>query len=155
MREFGWLALLAAVGGGVGALWTFALGLAGAPGAVLGAAGARGHKRRWLSAPGLILCVIGQTYAALAFAVAVQGVRADLFGASRGLLGVLSWLAAFGVAQVPVTSAIRDAANEPQRNTQHFAIVVTFYLALVGFFVLARWPSLAGTWWRWVPWAHR
>lgn len=150
MAAFAYAILLAILGTLVAALWTFAVGLGGAPGGMLTELALRRQEERLIPTWGLVLTVLGQTYVALAFvAFTLQTTQSRLAGQS-GFGVQVAWLVTFFVAIAPATIALRDAARE-RRKVQHGATVFTAPLVALGFFVFLFAPNVMHAGWGWVP----
>lgn len=130
-----------------------ALGLAGAPGALLA-----GRKRgaRWVA--GLIICTLAQSYVALIWTGYVAlAVRSGMKGA--GWLGFVVWILGVAVANAPAWVAIgetyrglREDRQEVVTNAQHTAVSLTCGLNLLGYIAFTISPSAIP----WIlPWVHR
>jgi hypothetical protein len=136
------------------AIWTFLVGFGGAPGAMLA------HKlspdENWhdgsgnLSIAGLALCVIGQSYVALAFCAVAVGFTTDLLAKRPDLIRWIVWTLVFFISTLPTSFAAKDAANKPEKKTQDVATTFTFAIAAIGFWAFFFFPSLMGPW-RWIP----
>ncbi len=154
--------LLAVVGTPVASFYTMfvVLGVAGAPGALVSEAFSRKSDEPRVSIFGLILTVVGQSYASLAFvALIVLSVRswvADSTGFTKWIL----WTVAFFVAVEPAAIVFKDVnaqmAKELERAmvgrlTHCYAMPYTALITIVGFFVFVFFPSLASWGWGWTP----
>ena len=151
MGMFGFALLLGFGGIFAAAIYTFVVGLAGAPGALLSAAAAKrspnGANPLW----GLYLTMAGQLYASLVFvALVIHFVEPRLRGAT-GLGKWVVWGVAFLVAVAPPAIALKDAAHADRRNVQHTATTFTAPLTVLGFFLFQFFPALMGVGWGWVP----
>jgi hypothetical protein len=151
MGALGFAILLGFGGIFAAAIYTFVVGLAGAPGALLSAAAVKRSPDGAIPVWGLLLTVAGQLYAALVFVALVTNfVEAHLSG-TTGIGKWVAWIVAFFVAVAPTVIALKDAARVEQRNVQHHATTLTAPLTAVGFFVFQFFPSLMNTGWGWVP----
>jgi hypothetical protein len=134
----------------VAAIYTFVIGLAGAPGALLSAAAKRspdGVTPIW----GLLLTVAGQLYASLIFVtLVINFVEPRL----HGVTGFGKWVVrcvAFFVAVAPPAFALKDAARAERRSVQHVATTLTAPLTALGFFLFEFFPAVMNTGWGWIP----
>jgi hypothetical protein len=139
----------------VAALCTFLIGLAGAPGALLAPKDEDWHSgTSRVSNLALAVCVIGQSYIALAFcAFAISFTNAVLADRPELIRWIL-WLVAFIVCIEPCIYGLNDAANKNEKKTQDVAIALTTLISIIGFWVLFAFPQLAKFAWRWVPYVH-
>lgn len=151
MRSLG-LALILGVGGLLAAaIYTFVIGLAGAPGAMLSAAAAKRSPDEITPVWGLVLTVAGQLYASLLFVtLIINFVEARLSG-TTGFGKWVVWVVAFIVAVAPTGMALKDAARAERRNVQHHAITLTVPLTVIGFFVFCFFPAVMNAGWGWIP----
>ncbi len=147
------LVILYAVGGTLlAALWTFLIGFAGVPGALLGHALVPDENWRGKgSLLGLAVCVVGQGYAALCFCALVVGVTRNELSHHPDLIRWVLWLVSFIVAILPASFARKDAAKKPNKRTQDIAVVFTFAIAVVGFWVFVFSPYVLTAGWGWIP----
>lgn len=151
MQLFGLTVLLAIGGTLIGALWTLAIGLGGAPGAVVSELIMRRRNTRVLPTWGVLLTVAGQLYAALCFtAFVVKNVGAVVSGLSGVGVWVM-WTVACLVSEVPIWAALKDAHQAEVREVQHVAAALMGIPAGLGFFVFAFFPKAMGPLWNWVP----
>jgi hypothetical protein len=150
MAAFGYAILLAMIGTLTGALWTFAVGLGGAPGAMLTELALQRKGNRLIPTWGLVLTVLGQAYVALAFVAFVLQTSQSRLAGQSGFGVWVAWIITFFVATAPATIALKDAARE-QRNVQHGATVFTVPLVTLGFFVFLFAPTIMHAGWGWVP----
>ena len=151
MRTLGFALLLGFVGIFVAAIYTFIIGLAGAPGSLLSDAAAKRSPDGVTPIWGLFLTIAGQLYASLAFvALVIHFVEAHLRGATEPGKWII-WGIAFFVANAPPIIALKDAAKAERRNIQHSAITFTAPLTAVGFFLFLFFPTIMNAGWGWVP----
>ncbi len=145
-------ALLLGVGGiFVAIFYTFIIGLAGAPGALLSVSAAKRSPNGVTPMWGLFLTVAGQLYTSLVFvAFVINFVEAHLIGA-RGTGKWVAWVVAFFVAVAPPAIALKDAAHAERRNVQHIAMTLTAPLTLLGVFLFRFFPAVMNVGWGWVP----
>lgn len=150
----GYVLLLAFGGTLVAALWTFLLGLGGAPGALLAhkpsASGRPEYRSATFFIVGLMLCVIGQYYVSLAFSAIVTALIANLVARRPDVTRWILWTVAFFVSVAPAFYAAKDAAYQENKTIQYLATVFALPITGIGFwlFVLYR-PIIAP--WKWIP----
>ena len=143
------------------AIWTYVVGVAGAPGALYTAYRQRGTDpvsvdpdgREVLKVPfdGLMLTAVGQLLAMLIFTVfVVESTRSMVDGIS-GAPKWFAWIVAWGVAGAPGWMASKDSAQAEPRTVQHFATPFSAPLSFVAFFLFVFWPQLAAWGFSWVP----
>jgi hypothetical protein len=135
----------------VAVLYTFAIGLAGAPGALLSSAAARRSSEGATPLWGLLLTVGGQLYVSMAFVTLVIHFVGSRLSGTTGPGRSVAWIVAFFVAVAPPVMALRDAARARVRNVQHIAMAFTAPLTIIGFFLLKFFPAIMNTGWGWVP----
>ena len=137
------LTLLFGFGGFIAAVfYTFVIGFAGTPGALLSIAAAKRSSEGVTPIWGLLLTVAGQLYASMFFvALVIHFVEARLNSAT-GFGKWTVWIIAFSVAVAPPAFALRDAARAERRNVQHEAIVFTAPLTALAFFYLSSFRQL-------------
>jgi hypothetical protein len=150
LQSFGFAVLVALVGTAVAAVWTWVMGLAGAPGGRLSVAGAR-RSRGAVVLVGALLTFLAQTYLALAFAGAV----------ARWVSGHQTihpmrpvwplWLVGWYLASAPALFAARDRAKAMAHHIRPRLATATLYLAALAFWLFVRWPGLFDRGWAWVP----
>ncbi len=151
------LAILLIIGGSFfSALYTFVLGIAGAPGAILTHATMRRQGTHLIPTWGLLLTLLGQVYASLAWVAAIVLFVRSSTAAHSGLGVWIVWFAAFLIAIGPASFALKEAASvhreKPQAFTvQHGAAAFTELLTVIGFFVFAFAPNMIEIAWSWVP----
>jgi hypothetical protein len=150
MAAIGYALLLAMIGTFLGALWTFAVGLGGAPGAMLTELAMNRRGERVVPTWSLVLTVLGQSYVSLAWVAFVLQTSQSRLAGQSGFGVWVAWLVTFFVATGPATYALKDAARE-QRNVQHGATVFTAPLTGTGFFVFLFAPIVMRAGWGWVP----
>jgi hypothetical protein len=150
LQSFGFAVLVAIVGTAVAALWTWVMGLAGAPGGRLSIFGAR--RSLWaVTLVGAALTFLAQTYLALAFTGAVaRWVR------GHQLLHPLRpawpfWLVGWYLAAAPALFAARDRAKALAHHVRPRLATATLYLAVLAFWLFVRYPGLFEWGWGWVP----
>lgn len=151
MREIGF-AVLFGFGGIIAAVfYTFVVGFAGVPGALLSSAATKRSGGEATPVWGIFLTVAGQLYASLVFvALVIHFVEARLSGAAK--FGKwLVWGVAFFVAVAPAMLAIKDAARAERRNIQHSATAFTAPITVIGFFLFKLCPAIMNAGWGWVP----
>lgn len=151
MRTLGFALLLGFGGILAAAIYTFVIGLAGVPGALLSAAAAKRSPDGATPVWGLLLTVAGQLYASLVFvALVIHLVESRLSGVT-GLGKWVAWSVAFFVAVAPPVIALKDAARAVRRNVQHTATTLTAPLTALGFLLFQFFPALMNAGWGWVP----
>ena len=142
MRSLGFALLLGLGGILVAAIYTFVIGLAGSPGAMLSAAAAKRSPEGITPSWGFFLTLVGQLYASLVFvALVIQFVEAHLTGIT-GFGRWAVWIVAFFIAVAPAGIALKDAARVQRRNVQHYAMTLTVPLTVIGFFVFRFFPAV-------------
>lgn len=151
MRSVGFAILLGFGGAIVGALWTFAVGIGGMPGAMLTALGMKASNSEGIPVWGIILTAIGQLYVSLIFVVCVVLTAQNHIDAEPGVGNWVVWSVAFCVATVPSMAAFKDSLSEQSPTVQHGATPLSSLLSAVGFFVFVFAPSTIQTLWGWVP----
>lgn len=153
MSTIGYTILLIFGGTLAAALWTFVVGVAGAPGALLTAAAMRRSGATAIPTWGFVATVAGQLYASLAFtAFVIQMTSAVLADTHVHVFGKsVAWLVTFLVACAPASIALKDAAGAEVKNVQHTATTLTAPLTAVGFFLFLLVPSTLEAGWGWVP----
>lgn len=141
-------AILLGFGGTLAAvIWTFVLGIAGAPGALLTAGVMRRTGATAIPTWGLLITAAGQLYVSLAFAAFVMQTTSSVLADSGGLGKWVAWLVTFFVATSPGFMALKDAARHEEKNVQHFAPTFTAPLTVVRFFVFFFAPSIREAAW--------
>jgi len=132
----------------------YVLNIAGLPGALV----ALRNPSKGRLIIGAILSSLGQSYVYLAFVVFV--VNWTLVAAHRDdVVGFPLWPFAFAAVVRPVWVCLMHAREEDreaaqEHNAQVVAMHVTFFVALLGFFVFAFVPSAMKLFWGWVPYVH-
>ena len=124
------------------------MGLAGAPGAILFAAG-RKAQSALLRVCGLILAALGQSYVVGAYAVFVVGL---LRWFSTGRPDVPTWplwIAAFFHSGAVPTYGMKERPEEP--TAQHLTLGIVALAATVVFFIAAFAPEALKSIYGWVP----
>ena len=144
--------LLLVFAGVAGFVATFALNFAGLPGALL--AGRPGERSVIRFRAGAVIAAIGQSYVYLAFVAFI--VSWTLAAAARDdVIGFIVWPFAFVAVVWPVYSnlirARVEARESEHANPQVEAIHLTFFAALVGFFLFVFVPVAMEALWGWVP----
>ena len=143
--------LLLVFAGVAGFVATFALNLAGIPGALL--AGRPGDRSVIRFRAGAIFAAIGQSYVYLAFVAFI--VSWTMAAASRDdVVGFIVWPFAFAAVVWPVYSnlirARLEARESEHANPQVEALHLTFFAAVICFFLFTFVP-VAMVLWGWVP----
>lgn len=151
MSAVGYAILLAFGGALLAAVFTFAIGLAGAPGGVLTTAAMRRTGSATIPTWGLLLTVAGQLYASLVFTAFIVQTSSNRLQGMTGLGSWLAWIVTLFVATAPPFIALRDAARTEVKSVQHGATTLTAPLAVVGFFIFVFAPSVLQAGWGWVP----
>ncbi len=151
MNAIGFAILLGLGGTLVDALWTFAVGLGGTPGAMLTGLAMQRRQTNLVPTWGLLLTVAGQLYVALCFTAFVVFLTRHHIAGQSGFGTWIAWTVAFLVASVPSMAALKDAAQAEVRKVQHGATTFTAPLATIGFFVFAFSPDTMNPLWVWVP----
>ena len=149
------------VGTFLAALWTYAIGVAGAPGALYTAYRQRGADNVSVDADGtavvkvpllgLMLTAVGQLLAMLIFTVFVVESTRSMVDGTSGVLKWFGWIVAWWVAGAPAWMASKDSAQAEPRTVQHFATAFSAPLDFVAFFLFVFWPQLAAWGFSWVP----
>jgi hypothetical protein len=151
MREMGF-ALLFGFGGIIAAVfYTFVLGFAGMPGALLSIAAAKRSSDGITPLWGLFLTVAGQLYASMVFVTLVIHFVEARLSSATGFGKWIVWIIAFFVAVAPASIALKDAARAERRNVQHHATTLTAPLTVLGFFLFKLFPALMNAGWGWIP----
>jgi hypothetical protein len=151
MGPIGYAILLTFGGTLLAALFTFVVGLAGAPGALLTAAAMRRAGATTIPTWGLLLTVAGQLYASLAFTAFILQTTSSRLQGADGFGGWAAWVITFFVASAPPFIALKDAAGAEVKNVQHGATTLTAPLTALGFVVFVLAPSVLRAGWGWVP----
>ena len=151
MSAIGYAILLGFGGAFAAALWTFVVGFAGAPGALLTARAMRRSRTTAIPTWGVFATVAGQLYASLVFTAFVLETTASVLAHSAGFGKWVAWLVAFFVASAPAFIALKDAARAEAKNVQHVATTLTAPLTAIGFFLFLFAPSIREAAWGWVP----
>jgi hypothetical protein len=135
------------------ALYTFVIGLAGAPAALLTAAMMERKRRAPNQVPplGIVITVASQLYVSLVFVAFVVVSIRSLLGTTSGIASWLVWLVAWWVASAPTSFAMRDAARVEVKNVQHWSMALTSPLTKVAFWLFVLLPSSMELGWGWVP----
>ena len=135
----------------VAAIYTFIIGLAGAPGAFLSAVAAKRSPDGVTPVWGLLLTVAGQVYVSLVFVVLVIHFAEAALSEATGFSKWFAWGVAFFVAIAPITFALKDATHAERQNVQHIATTLTAPLTVIGFFLFKFFPTIMNAGWGWVP----
>lgn len=152
LSTLGFVALYAVGGTILAAVWTFLIGFAGIPGALLAHALVPDEDWRGKgSLLGLAVCVIGQAYVALCFCALLAGFTANLLTKRPDLIGWILWLVSFFLSILPASFAGKDAAKKARKKTQDIATTFTFGIAAVGFWVFVISPTVMKAGWDWMP----
>jgi hypothetical protein len=151
MNAIGYAILLAFGGTLAAALWTFVVGLAGTPGALLTAAAMRRTGPTAIPTWGLFVTVAGQLYGSLVFTAFVLQTTSSVVADSAGFGKWVVWLVTFFVASAPAFIALKDAARAEVKNVQHVATTLTAPLTAIGFIVFLVAPRTLDAGWGWVP----
>lgn len=152
MKTLFTIILLLVFAGVAGFVATFALNLAGIPGALL--AGRPGERSVSRFRTGSIFSALGQSYVYLAFVAFI--VSWTMAAAARDdVVGFIVWPFAFGAVVWPVYSnlirARVEARESEHANPQVEAIHLTFFAAVIGFFLFVFVPAAIKALWGWVP----
>jgi hypothetical protein len=151
MSTIGYTILLAFGGTLAAALWTYVVGVAGAPGALLTAAAMRRSGATAIPTWGLLATVAGQLYASLAFTAFVIQMTSAVLADTHVFSNSVAWIVTFLVACAPASIALKDAARAEVKNVQHGATTLTAPLTAVGFFLFLLVPGTLEAGWSWVP----
>lgn len=133
------------------AVWTFVIGLAGAPGAVLAAMANKSSGSERFPVWALVVTVSGQLYAALIFIVFVITTTERRVTSNDGVGAWVAWTVTFAVATAPAWIAAKDASKATPRTVQHVGTAFTAPLATAAFFVLLLAPATRNLGWGWLP----
>ncbi|MFC1762452.1 hypothetical protein ACFL6U_10280 [Planctomycetota bacterium] len=151
MREIGFALLFGFGGIFAAALYTYIIGIAGAPGAILTTAATKRSPDGITPVWGLFLTVAGQLYASLVFVTLVINFVDARISDAAGFGKWIAWFVAFFVAIAPPAIALKDAARAEQRNVQHHATTFLLPLTVIGF-ILFKWvPTIMMSVCGWVP----
>ncbi len=151
MGAVGYTILLAFGGTLSAALFTFVVGLAGAPGAFLTHSAMRRTRSLVVPPWGLLLTVAGQLYASLAFVAFIIQTSSSRLAGVAGFGTWIAWTVTFLVACAPAFIALKNAARVEVRKVQHSATTFTAPLTALGFFVFVFAPGVLRVGWGWVP----
>jgi hypothetical protein len=151
MNPIMYILALALGGTLLAAMYTFVVGLAGAPGALLTLSAMRRADSNTIPTWGLLLTLVGQLYASLAFAAFIVLNTAARLQGVDGIWRWITWGVAFFVALAPASMALKDAAHAEVKNVQHGAATLTAPLTAIGFVVFVVVPSVLQAGWGWVP----
>jgi len=158
LSTIGYVVLFAFGGTLLAAVWTFLVGFGGAPGAALACKLA--PNENWHDGSGnvsmlaLALCVIGQSYVALAFSALAVGFTRDLLAKRPDLIAWIIWIVAFFISVLPTSFAAKDAAKKPQKRTQDIATTFTFTITGIGFWIFVTFPVVMMAAWGWIPYVN-
>ncbi len=135
----------------VAVIYTFVIGFAGLPGAILSAGATNRSPDGITPIWGLLLTMAGQLYASLCLvALSIHVVEAHFRGTT--VLGKwVVWSVAFFVSIAPVIMALKDAVHAERRNVQHSAMTLTAPLTVLGFFLFLFFPTIMNAGWGWIP----
>lgn len=132
-------------------VWSLAIQLTGAPGALM-AMGRNGAGK----AIGGLVCFAGQAYASLAWVGLVVGTVKILLSTKPHLWGLLLYPVAFLVAIAPIAKGSRESiqteAEDPavRGYVQHQVVGLTGFVTVAGFAAFAVWPQLISKGWAWL-----
>ena len=145
------LAILLAFGGTiVAALWTFVVGLAGAPGAMYAASALSKSEETRIPPGAFWLTLLGQLAAMLIFTVfVVESTRSLLAGAES--FRWVAWAAAWWVSSAPGWMATKDSAQVENRTVQQVTTAFSAPLASLSFFLFTFLPESVNWGFGWVP----
>lgn len=150
MRGLAYLFVVALPGSIAAAVWTLALRLAGSPGSQLARISILGGSSGF-RVLGLLLSVIGQLYAALAFTALIVRSTAHHTPDMATWARWLTWGVSLVVATAPPLIAALDWARQPSKATQCLAARITWPLTIVGALLFALYPAALRLGWAWVP----
>lgn len=136
------------VGLGAIALVMLTMGLAGAPGAIMFAAGQK-TKNSFLSNGGLIVAAIGQSYIVGAYAVFVVSLLRWFTEGRPDFPTWPLWIAAFFHSGAAPEYGMKERPDNP--TAQHHTLGIVALLATVVFFVAAFAPNSLSPFYGWVP----
>jgi hypothetical protein len=156
------VAILLAFGGTLAAsLYTmFALGIAGAPGALLGGLISRRSEKPTIPVSAFLLTAAGQTYATLAFAACVIQSTRSWIGDTTGLGKWVLWFVTLWVAAAPASLAMKESYYElrnpneelsKSKKIAYYAASFTWPLTYIGVFIFIFFPRATSWGWGWVP----
>jgi len=151
MREIGFAILFGFGGIFAAAVYTFVIGFAGAPGALLSSAAVKRSRDGITPVWGLFLTLAGQLYASLVFVTLVIHFVEARLSSAIGMGKWVAWSVAFFVAVAPSAIALKDAVRAERRNVQHSATTLTAPLTAIGFFLFKLFPVIMNAGWGWVP----
>lgn len=137
------------------ALWVFVLGIAGAPGGLI--AGYNQQSARFLA--GLLICVTGQTFAALTYTALVFDFTNKLLIQDPDLYRLPFWFGAFALSNMPTSIAIKSAIAEKTNSdgsprplgAQQAGVPISWVLNGVGMLAFFAFPALIHMGWFWIP----
>ncbi len=138
----------------------FVLGIAGVPGVFLTKILSQNSQEPKISILGLLLTIIGQVYASLAFVVIIVLSVRSWIGETTGIGKWFLWTVAFFISTAPVWMALKDSVAKRKENFEglspsgivpHLAITFTTPLTIIGFFIFAFFPYLTSLGWGWIP----
>lgn len=151
MRVIGFTLLFGFGGIFAAVFYTFVIGFAGVPGALLSSAAAKHSGEGVTPVWGLLLTVAGQLYASMVFVILVIHFVEARLSSATGFGKWIAWGIAFFVAVAPPAIALKDAARVERRNVQHVAMTFTAPLTALGFFLFKFFPVLMDAGWGWIP----
>ena len=147
----GFVILYAIAGPLLAAICRLVIDFAGLPGGWLGRALVPDEDWRGKgSVSGLVVSVLGQSYVALAFCAVLVAFNAKVLHGRNDLTGWILWLVLFFVSLLPSSVAMKDAAEKPRKRTPDVAIMFTFVISGVGFWIFVINPSLIHAGWGWI-----
>jgi len=134
--------ILIGVGGTiVAAAWTFLLGVAGFPRALL-----------WNRHPkgSIVICSLGQCYWALGFTAILHGATLKFLSNHENFIGWVIWIGIWIVSILPVRFALRDAADRAIKSAHDYAMTLSLPVAVVALPAFIFFPGLLSPW-AWLP----
>lgn len=149
LHSLGFAFLLAAAGTVVAAVWTYVLGLAGAPGGAITVAGVR-RRSSSVALAGALVSFIAQAYLALAFTACIVLSVAHW---ARGHAGLPVWPVLLGgwyLGTAPALLLTRDRAKATAHHVRSRLAGATVYLAALAYWLFLWRPALLSAW-PWVP----
>lgn len=146
MREIGF-AVLFGIGGIVAAVfYTFVIGFAGVPGALLSSNAAKRSSDGVTPLWGILVTVAGQLYASLVFVALVIQFIESRIAETTGFGKWAVWGVSFFVAVAPPVIAVKDATRPERRNVQHTAATLTAPLTIIRILPLHIVPGNYESW---------
>jgi hypothetical protein len=152
--------LLAFIGMLVAALYVFVIGFSGLLGSLTSEYFARNSEKPAVSILGLILSILGQTYASLAFVALIIQSVASWVGDSSGFGKWVLWIVGFAIAIAPSQIALKDATAQWRdgfreqsvgRTTSCYATTFVAPITIIGFLLFIFFPNLLSMGWGWIP----